>query len=129
MGALTVDVPAVIKLFNLDKGGGFRLFAGTAKTATNVAKYARIAGTGFPSADAFFGADPRVQKAIWDAFILGKDLGDVRTTFYTSFGVDPENICWGGMVSAGCKVYESLDTDKEWCEAIHGKRAAICAYR
>ena len=73
-----------------------------------------------------FGQDATVQAALWDVFILNKDWADVRTEFLTSWGVAPENICWGGLVSANCMIYESLDSDVEWCKAIYGERAAHC---
>ena len=64
-----------------------------------------------------FGQDAKVQKALWDVFILRKDWDDVGAEFLTSWGVAPENICWGGMVSANCRIYELFDSDVEWCRA------------
>ena len=73
-----------------------------------------------------FGQDATVQTALWDVFILNKDWTEVGTAFLTSWGVAPENICWGGLVSANCRIYESLDSAVEWCKAIYGERAVHC---
>ena len=100
---------SVIKLFLYHESAAGRSsrFNALATKAVGAVSKANFASQ-FVDPLKLFGQDATVQEAMWDVFIGRKSWDEVGNKFLTSWGIDPENICWGGLVSANCGFYESL---------------------